>query len=180
MTFEDAFREINGRSPTIEETKRALAIRRVVRDADLDPVLLFFLADANAAAERERTPATLKNAVDDGVKRLRAAIPAAGELAAAMGDVQAINTTFTRLNELLGAVSRWAIVGAAVSALAVLTIAVGCWRSGYGAGWSAQENVRWKTWNQSACESLAEVRHDLRTRAADVQALDRERTRRGC
>jgi hypothetical protein len=83
MTFEDAFREINGRSPTIEETKRALAIRRVVRDADLDPVLLFFLADANAGAERARLPDAVREAVDAGVLRIETALPANAEWAKA-------------------------------------------------------------------------------------------------
>jgi hypothetical protein len=31
-----------------------------------------------------------------------------------------------------------------------------------------------------ACRALANVRHELRIHRADVQALDRERTRRGC
>lgn len=68
---------------------------------------------------------------------------------------------------------------AAAAAFTVVLIAVVGWGA-YGLGSAAQENIRWRTWNQSACESLANVRHDLRSHGADVQALDRERTRRGC
>ena len=67
----------------------------------------------------------------------------------------------------------------AAAAFTVVLIAVVGWGA-YGLGSAAQENIRWKTWNQSACESLANVRHDLRSHRADVQAFDRERTRRGC
>jgi hypothetical protein len=68
---------------------------------------------------------------------------------------------------------------AAGTAFALILIALVGWGA-YGLGSTAQENIRWKTWNQSACDSLANVRHDLRSHGAEVQALDRERTRRGC
>jgi hypothetical protein len=68
---------------------------------------------------------------------------------------------------------------AAAAAFTVVLIAVIGWGA-FSLGSTAQENIRWKTWNQSACDSLANVRHDLRSQGADVQALDRERTRRGC
>ncbi len=44
MTFEEAFLRLNGREPTGEEKRDALMIQDVVRSADLDPVLLVFLA----------------------------------------------------------------------------------------------------------------------------------------
>lgn len=44
MTFEEAFLRLNGREPTGEEKRDALMIQDVVRGADLDPVLLVFLA----------------------------------------------------------------------------------------------------------------------------------------
>ena len=68
---------------------------------------------------------------------------------------------------------------AAGAAFALILVALIGWGA-YGLGSTAQENIRWKTWNQSACDSLANVRHDLRSHGADVQALDRERTRRSC
>ncbi len=67
----------------------------------------------------------------------------------------------------------------AAAAFTLVLIALIGWGA-YSLGSTAQENIRWKTWNQSACESLASVRHDLRSHGAEVQALDRERTRRGC
>ena len=44
MNFEEAFLRLNGREPTGEEKRDALMIQDVVRSADLDPVLLVFLA----------------------------------------------------------------------------------------------------------------------------------------
>ncbi len=176
--FTRVFAEVNGREPSVDENKRALALRRAVRDAgpDFDPTLLFFIADANANAERARIPGAVKSAVDQGVKRLSAAIPASGELAAAMGDVRAINATFDRLSKVMAAVWR----AAAVAVVVALAIAFWGWRWGYGAGWAANAAVRYKSWNQGVCEGLATVRHDLRSHRGPVQALDRERVSRGC
>jgi hypothetical protein len=44
VNFEEAFLRLNGREPTGEEKRDALMIQDVVRGADLDPVLLVFLA----------------------------------------------------------------------------------------------------------------------------------------
>lgn len=182
MTFEEAFREINGRAPTVDETKRALAIRRVVKDAerDLDPVLLFFLADASAAAERERIPVALKAAVDEGVGRLKAAIPSSGALTVAVAEARSSIATFDRLANIMAAVKRWAIVAATVSAVVVIAFWIGGWRVGYGAGWEASRVTGYAPVAQQVCDSLAHVRHDLRGHHAQVQALDRERVSRGC
>ena len=180
MTFEEAFREINGRAPTVDETKRALAIRRVVKAADLDPVLLFFLADANAAAERDRIPETLKAAVDAGVGRLKAAIPSSGALAIAVAEARSSIATFDRLANVMAAVKRWAILAAAVSAVVVIAFWIGGWRVGYGAGWDARGVAGYVPVAEQVCEALAHVRHDLRTHRAQFEALDRERVSRGC
>jgi len=183
VTFEEAFREINGRAPTVDETKRALAIRRVVKDAerDLDPILLFFLADANAATERERIPVALKAAVDEGVGRLKAAIPSSGALAAvAVAEARSSIATFDRLATIMAAVKRWAILASAVSAVAVIAFWIGGWRVGYGAGWNESRVRGYVPVAGQVCEALAHVRHDLRTHRAQFQALDRERVSRGC
>lgn len=161
------------RAPTVDETKRALAIRRVVKDADLDPVLLFFLADANAAAERARLSNAVREAVDAGVHRIETAIPTNAEWAKAV-------SWAAWFAKAMQTGAKAVLVTGGVVGIMLLAVAIQGWRVGYGAGWDAQQSVRWKTWNQSACESLANVRHELRTRGADVQALDRERTRRGC
>lgn len=73
-----------------------------------------------------------------------------------------------------------ALGSAAVAAICVLFVAVPLGQQAYNAGWSAQESVRMKTWNHSACDSLGNVRHELRSQRSDVRALDRERIRRGC
>jgi len=69
---------------------------------------------------------------------------------------------------------------ASAAVLALLVALVVSWHFAYGVGWHDQENVRWETWNQSACKSLADVRHDLRSHGNDFRALDHERVRRGC
>jgi len=180
VTFEEAFREINGRAPTVEETKRALAIRRVVKAADLDPVLLFFLADASTAAERERIPVALKAAVDEGVGRLKAAIPSSGVLAVAVAEARSSIATFDRLATIMAAVKRWAILAAAVSTMVVIAFWIWGWRIGYGAGGDARGVAGYAPVAQQVCEALAHVRHDLRTHRAQFEALDRERVSRGC
>jgi hypothetical protein len=93
------------------------------------------------------------------------------------------STILTGLSRVAAALPRLASFATAFAALAVvaaLTIATTGWQQGYGAGWDALRNERWKSWNQGVCEGLANVRHELRLRRAEVQALDRERTRRGC
>ena len=53
MTFQQAFLEINGYDPTPEQVKHAIAVARIVKEADLDPILLVYLADAQAQAARD-------------------------------------------------------------------------------------------------------------------------------
>lgn len=87
---------------------------------------------------------------------------------------------FLGVLEWLPGAKNVAIVSAvAAAAFTFILVALIGWGA-YGLGSSAQENIRWKSLNQITCESLANVRHDLRSHGADVQALDRERTRRGC
>jgi len=180
VKFEDAFREINGRAPSVDEVKHALAIRRVVREADLDPVLLFYLADAQATAERQRIPGEVKAAVDDGVKRLTAAVPSGGALAQAMGDARTVMATFDRLNQLLEFLGRWVTI--AVFSAVIVTLVVMCvgWRGGYAAGWDASRIAGYVPIAEQVCHDLGDVRHDLRMHRADTEAIDRKRMRLGC
>jgi hypothetical protein len=175
VTFEEAFREINGRAPTPEEVKRVLAIRRVVKEADLDPVELFFLADANAAAERAKIPAAIATGVDAGVARLQQAIPDAGELAKRIAVVGALQKT---LSALVG----YATPIAAVAAIAALAIGFGAWRWGYGNGWAAASYSRLIGYDAYACRALANVRHAAaaQRRANAVVFVSQEMTARGC
>jgi len=105
------------------------------------------------------------------------------ELTTLAGEAKKGGTILAGLSSLTQWFPRASVIatGAASVAvfLALMMLAV-TWRFAYDVGWNAQESVRWKTWNQSACESLASVRHDLRSHDSDVRALDRERVRRGC
>ncbi len=75
MTFEEAFLRLNGREPTGEEKRDALMIQDVVRGADLDPVLLVFLALGKYEALYRQ-----------GVQRIATAVEEAALHAAAIGE----------------------------------------------------------------------------------------------
>lgn len=75
MTFEEAFLRLNGREPTGEEKRDALMILDVVRGADLDPVLLVFLALGK-----------YETLYRQGVQRITTAIDEAALQAAAIGE----------------------------------------------------------------------------------------------
>lgn len=45
-TFEDDFREFNGRAPTAEEVRRHLAFDRLAKSSSLDPLTMLLVVDA--------------------------------------------------------------------------------------------------------------------------------------
>jgi hypothetical protein len=93
------------------------------------------------------------------------------------------STILSGLHQVAAALPRLATFSTAFAALAVvaaLTLALAGWRGGFGTGWDAANHQTLMGYNAYACRALANVRHELRIRRADVQALDRERTRRGC
>jgi hypothetical protein len=51
-----AFERLNGRTPTDEENREALALVEVVRKSNLDPFLIFYLANKKAQDALERVP----------------------------------------------------------------------------------------------------------------------------
>jgi len=105
------------------------------------------------------------------------------ELASLASEAKKGGTILAGLSSLTAWFPRAGVIAASAASAAVLALLVALvfgWRFAYGVGWHDQESVRWKTWNQSACESLSNVRHDLRTHGNDVRALDHERVRRGC
>ena len=75
MPFEEAFLRLNGREPTGEEKRDALMIQDVVRGADLDPVLLVFLALGK-----------YETLYRQGVQRITTAVEEAALQAAAIGE----------------------------------------------------------------------------------------------
>jgi len=92
VTFEEAFRRINGRTPTDAEVKDALALADVLKQADLDPMLLLVMADAKAKAEREQMVVDMRSIARDTVATIRAGLPTNPEWAKAA----AWATTLTR------------------------------------------------------------------------------------
>jgi hypothetical protein len=71
-----AFERIVGRKPTEEENREALAIASVVEAADLDPVLLFLLADQRAREDRKRQVDDLRQAVKNVPRPIALTVPA--------------------------------------------------------------------------------------------------------
>ena len=118
MTFEEAFRRINGRAPTEPEVKDALALVDVLKHADLDPMLLLFLADVKAKDERERMVRELRAIADKTVDTIRTGLPTNPEWAKAA----AWATTLTRATSVQAA-----ILGSTAAAALVLGLLVGIW-----------------------------------------------------
>jgi len=75
VNFEEAFLRLNGREPTGEEKRDALMIQDVVRSAELDPVLLVFLALGK-----------YETLYRQGVHRIATAVDEAALQAAAIGE----------------------------------------------------------------------------------------------
>jgi hypothetical protein len=85
MTFQQAFLEINGYDPTPEQVKHAIAVARIVKEADLDPILLVYLADAQSQAARERGAAQIRQTTKEAVEELRRALPSVDEAKKSIG-----------------------------------------------------------------------------------------------
>ena len=52
-TFENDFREFNGRAPTPEETRKHLAFDRLAKSSSLDPATLLLIVDADGSDRAE-------------------------------------------------------------------------------------------------------------------------------
>ena len=118
MTFEEAFRRINGRAPTEAEVKDALALVDVLKQADLDPMLLLYLADVKAKDERERMLCELRAIASETVETIRAGLPTNPEWAKAA----AWATTLTRATTLQAA-----ILGTTAAVALTFGLLVGIW-----------------------------------------------------
>jgi len=68
--YVQAFERVNGRTPTEEENREALALVEVVRKANLDPFLVFYLANKRAQDALERVPTETRKAMDEGTARV--------------------------------------------------------------------------------------------------------------
>jgi hypothetical protein len=92
MTFQQAFLEINGYEATPEQVKHAIAVARIVKEADLDPILLVYLADAQAQAARERGAAEIRQTTKEAVEGLRRALPSVEDAKRSIGALAGIQT----------------------------------------------------------------------------------------
>jgi len=85
-----------------------------------------------------------------------------------------------RIAEWLPGAQKIAMVTAVVTLIVALGIAGGTWVFAYNTGYGKSQVDGYVPIRQEVCGELNRVRHDLRTRRADVEALDRERVRFGC
>jgi len=72
VTFEEAFLRLNGREPTGEEKRDALMIQDVVQGAELDPVLLVFLALGKYETLYRQGAQRITNAVNEAAAQAAA------------------------------------------------------------------------------------------------------------
>lgn len=155
MNFEDAFARLNGRSPTVEEVREALAIDDIVRTSNLDPVLLMFIASAKAKEEREAFANNVRSAAADAITTIRDGLPTseewrkaaawAGWFAKALESTSRIATTWV------------AVIGAAIAIIAIV-IATFAWRSGYGSGYQTSQGEKWIPYTAYVCRHLQKLR----------------------
>jgi hypothetical protein len=63
-----AFERVNGRTPTDEENREALALVEVVRKSNLDPFLVYYLANKKAQDALERVPIETRAVIAEAQK----------------------------------------------------------------------------------------------------------------
>jgi hypothetical protein len=118
MTFEEAYRQINGRYPSDELTKHALTVERIVQEANLDPILLMYLADSQAQAARERGLAEMRQTTKEAVEGLRNALPSAAEAQKSIGALAGVQTALNAVARLARQVLiLGALIGVGIGAL---------------------------------------------------------------
>jgi hypothetical protein len=152
MTFQQAFLEINGREPTYDETKHALALARIVKEADLDPILLVYLADAQAHATRERGLTQMRQTTKEAVEGLRNALPSVDEAQKSIGALTGIQTALRDLTGFTRKTLRFAaIIGAVV-----------------GASWGGSVVYAWQTaWHTAYAQGRADQGEATHQRVCD-------------
>ena len=177
MTFEEAFRRINGRAPSDTEVKDALALSDVLKQADLDPMLLLYLADVKAKDERERMVLEMRSIATEAVKTIRDGMPTNPEWAKAA----LWASWFAKAMKTQAAwVTAWGVGSAIVVAAIVVASIVVSWRSGYGAGWNDNRDQEYWSSTKIACEMLDKSRHTIEAHHAEATALRATMTSYGC
>jgi hypothetical protein len=107
-----AFERLNGRTPTAEEQKEALAFLDVVKSSGVDPFLLFFLLDRRGAEGRERALDQTRAVMDEAASRIEATSASAAqrmEAAAARVEAGGLSTKARSAIEL--GVKTWVAAG---------------------------------------------------------------------
>src|ERR1700730_7944999 len=99
-TFRNAFLEINGREPSPQEIKHALAMARIAKDVDLDPILLMYLADAQGNDARERGLAEVRQATSEAVDRLKGMLSNNNGAEKSIGALQGFQTALNNVTAL--------------------------------------------------------------------------------
>jgi hypothetical protein len=66
--YVQAFERVNGRTPTDEENREALALVDVVRKSNLDPFLVYYLANKKAQDALERVPIETRAVIAEAQK----------------------------------------------------------------------------------------------------------------
>lgn len=69
--YVDAFERVTGRPPTEEENREALALADVVKAANLDPFLVYYLANKRAQDAFERVPIATQSIMDQATEQIR-------------------------------------------------------------------------------------------------------------
>jgi hypothetical protein len=118
MTFEEAYRQINGRYPSDELTKHALTVERIVQEANLDPILLMYLADSQAQAARERGLAEMRQTTKEAVEGLRTALPSVADAQKSIGALTGVQSALRNLAQAAQLTLRLAaLIGVSVGAM---------------------------------------------------------------
>lgn len=149
--FRGAFHEINGREPTPEELKHAKAVERIVRETDLDPILLLYLADAQAQEARRRGLDEVRQATTEAVKSIKGVVPSIAEAKSSIGALQSLQDALGYAKDFTRQVlSIGALLGLAVGTM------WGCslyftWQTAY--TW-ARSDLR-TTAHRAACDDLS-------------------------
>jgi hypothetical protein len=176
MNFQQAFFEINGYEATPEQVKHAIAVARIVKEADLDPILLVYLADAQAQAARERGAAEIRQTTKEAVEGLRNALPSMDEAQKSIGALAGVQSALRDLTGFTRKTLRFAaIIGAVVGALwggSVVYAWLTAWHTAYAQGRVDQGEATHQRVCDGVNEHIASISAYLR-RTGSPQAADK-------
>jgi len=150
MTFQQAFLEINGFEATPEQVKRALSVARIVQEADLDPILLVYLADAQAQTARERGAAEIRRTTKEAVEGLRNALPSVEDAKNNIGALASVRTALNDLTKFAHETITFAALFSIAVGLAWTVTLIMTWKTAYDWG---RDDALWAR-HQAVCNDL--------------------------